>query len=157
VRAGDAAVITVRRERTTHFAFGVVLSAIILCGSAVAQAPLPKLSDLSPERRADLFTQIDAIGLITAMFNYCQHPPNVVGRLTPVLKGCIDAGSLDTVLDRLTSAVVENSGAYNCRGASWEQKWPEIERKIDVLVSSVKTACQRRSLYKISFPKFNFP
>lgn len=127
-----------------------------LCGSLRSET-LFKLSDLSNEQRVDLFTQIDTFGAATAMLDYCQRPPNLVAQIVPIAEGCVDAASLSVVLDRYTTAVVENSGAYNCRAPGSATLIPEIEAKMAGIVASLRKACRLRSFYSISFPKINFP
>jgi len=116
-----------------------------------------KLSDLSNDRRAELFTQIDAWGLVTAFLNYCQRPPNIVEKLTPIVQGCVDEASFAAVKDKYNAAVVSNSGGYDCAGPGTNKKIPEIEGKIASAISRMRTACRLRSFYHLSIPKFNFP
>src|SRR5579862_6199149 len=72
------------------------------------------IGDLTTGQRAELYTQIDAWGAATAFFSYCQIPlPHLIAELTPILKGCVDPASLTVVLDRFTTAVVENGGLRN--------------------------------------------
>jgi hypothetical protein len=116
-----------------------------------------KLTDLSNDQRAELFTQIDAYGLLTAFLNYCQRPPNIVARLTPIVQGCVEEASWTVVKDRYTAAVVDNSGAYKCAPPGAAIKFSEFERKIDNIISNMRTACRLRSFYRLSFPKINLP
>jgi hypothetical protein len=151
---GTALVSWPNRRRIFCRLLCIALPTALYCGSARCE-DLIKLSDLSDTQRAELFTQIDYYGLVTAFLDYCQRPPNLVQRLTPIVQGCVDPASYTAVLDRYTTAIVENSGPYNCRGPGWEKKIPEFEAKIVSLLSSMKTACRFRSLYRVSFPKIN--
>jgi hypothetical protein len=133
-------------------AFFVIMS----CTSSHC-ANLFKLADLSTQQRTELFAQIDAYGLLTAMLNFCQRPPKLEERLTPVVDGCVDKESFAAVVKRYNAAVQREGGRWDCSDRGLRTMIPKYEAKIDGLVSSMKTACRLRSFYNISFPKINFP
>jgi hypothetical protein len=144
------------RLRNLHIAacLGV---AVILHGSPVQSKTLFKLADLSNAQRTELFTQIDAYGLLTAMLNFCQRPPKIVERLSPIVDGCVEKASFDVVVNRYNAAVVAEGGRWDCSNKGLRTMIPKYESKIDNVVADMKTACRFRSFYKISFPKIDLP
>ena len=116
-----------------------------------------KLSDLSGDQRAELFTQVGLYGELTALLNYCQRPPDIIAKLTPIVQGCVEEESFAAVKDRYNTAVVNASGRYECVGPGARKKIPEFEDKIARIISGMATACRLRSFYRLSFPKINPP
>jgi hypothetical protein len=139
------------------FAPACLAAQILSAVAPASSADLFKLADLTSAQRADLFDQADAYGLVTAMLNFCQRPPKLVERLTPIAEGCFEKESFTEVANRYNAAVVREAGRWDCSDKGMRVMTPKFEQKIDNLVSNVKTACRFRSFYKISFPRINLP
>jgi hypothetical protein len=129
---------------------------ILNCSPSYCET-LFKLADLSNEQRAELFAQVDAYGLLTAMLNFCQRPPKLEQRLSPIVNGCVEKESITVVVNRYNAAVLKEGGRWDCADKGLRTMIPKYEGKIDSVVSSMKTACRLRSFYQISFPKINLP
>lgn len=142
--------------RNLHISACVGVVIILHCGSVHCES-LFKLADLSDKQRTDLFGQIDAYGLLTAMLNFCQRPPKLEERLSPIVNGCVEKESITVVVKRYNAAVVAESGRWDCSDKGLRTMIPKYEAKIDSVVSGMKTACRFRSFYKISFPRINLP
>ena len=144
------------RRRLVLMCCAFLFATLLTSSSAFCQT-LFKLSDLTDDHRAYLFDQIDRFGLLTAMLNFCQRPPHMIEKLSPILDGCVDEASIAVVKDRFNQAVVNNSGAYNCGAPGIATAVARFEALIVNVVSQVRTGCRLRTLYSISIPRLNFP
>jgi hypothetical protein len=131
---------------------GRLVALALMCGHAplaIAGDEKFSLSDLSNEQRGMLFTQIDAYGLATAYLNACQRPTNLVARLAPIARGCIEEPDIVTVVKMYKQALARHTAKYNCAAPGAPEMIAKIEQKIAMIVSGLDQACHSRSFYRL--------